>query len=109
MQGPPSAFEGSQPPTRVTIRGDKLARVFLGLCLLLCLWLAVAPARGYLQTSQRAAEVSAQKERLQHEQRVLKARNTELSRGSGLEEQARRQGLIESTERSYVVEDLPQP
>ncbi|MBO9531656.1 MAG: septum formation initiator family protein [Solirubrobacteraceae bacterium] len=108
MQGPPSAMEGSQP-TRVTLRGDKLARVFLALCLLLCLWLAVAPVKGYLQTSQRAAEVSAQRERLQQEQRLLKARSAELSRGSGLEEQARRQGLIESTERSYVIEDLPQP
>lgn len=108
MQGPPSAIEGSQP-TRVTLRGDKLARVFLALCLLLCLWLAVAPVKGYLQTSQRAADVAAQKERLQREQRLLKARTVELSRGSGLEEQARRQGLIESTERSYVIEDLPQP
>ncbi len=108
MQGPPSAIE-SQAATRVTLRGDKLARVFLGLCLLLCLWLAVAPVRGYLQTSDRAAEVAAQKQRLQREQRMLQARSTELSRGSGLEEQARRQGLIESTERSYVVEDLPQP
>lgn len=98
-----------QPATRVTLRADKLARVFLVVCLAICVWLAVAPAKQYLQTGQRAAQIQAQKQRLQREQQLLKARSAELSRGSGLEEQARRQGLIESSERSYVIEDLPQP
>jgi len=108
MDRPASAIEG-QPPRGVTLRGDKLARLFLVLCLALCAWLAVSPAKQYLQTRDRAAQISAQKQRLEREQRLLKARSVELSRGSGLEEQARRQGLIESSERSYVIEDLPQP
>jgi cell division protein FtsB len=99
----------SQLAPRISLRADKLARVFLVLCLMLCVWLAVAPARSFLQTRERAAEVSQQRQRLQQEQRLLRARSAELSRGNGLEEQARRQGLIESTERSYVIEDLPQP
>ncbi|MEH3054454.1 MAG: septum formation initiator family protein [Patulibacter minatonensis] len=108
MERPASAIEGNPPP-RVTLRGDKLARLFLVLSLALCAWLAVSPARQYFQTGDRAAQVATEKHRLQREQRLLKARAAELSRGSGLEEQARRQGLIESTERSYVIEDLPQP
>lgn len=97
----------ARPP--VALRADRLARVFLVLCLALCAWLSVAPAQHYLDARARAGEIAAQKERLQREQQVLRARSLELSRGSGLEEQARRQGLIESSERSYVVEDLPQP
>lgn len=98
-----------QQPRGVTLRGDKLARLFLVLCLALCAWLSVAPARSYLETSRKAAEISAQKEHLVREQRELRGRSAELSRGSGLEEQARRQGLISESERSYVIEDVPQP
>ncbi len=98
-----------QPPRGVTLRGDKFARVFLVLCLALCAWLSVAPARSYLETNRKAAEIAEQKQRLLREQRELQARSVELSRGSGLEEQARRQGLISGSERSYVIEDLPQP
>ncbi|MFT4034909.1 MAG: septum formation initiator family protein [Patulibacter sp.] len=108
MERPASVIDGAEP-RKVTLRADKLARLFLAVCLLLCAWLAVAPARSYLQTSERAAEIAAQKQRLQREQRVLNTRSADLSRGSGLEEQARRQGLIESTERSYAIEDLPRP
>jgi cell division protein FtsB len=108
MERSASAIPG-EPQRGVTVRADRLARVFLVVCLALCVWLAVAPARQYLETRERAAEISAQKERLQREQRQLKARSTELSRGSGLEEQARRQGLIAESERSYVIEDLPKP
>lgn len=108
MERPASAIPG-QPPSGVTLRGDKLARLFLVLCLVLCAWLAVAPARSYLETSRKASEISAQKQQLIREQRELRARSAELSRGSGLEEQARRQGLISESERSYVIEGVPQP
>lgn len=108
MERSASASHGPQPRA-VTLRADKLARLFLVLCLALCAWLAVAPARQYLETSRKAAEISTQKQQLLREQRELRARSAELSRGSGLEEQARRQGLISESERSYVIEDLPQP
>lgn len=108
MERPASAIPG-QPSSGVTLRGDKFARLFLVLCLALCGWLAIAPAKSYLETNRKAAEISAQKQQLIREQRELQARSVELSRGSGLEEQARRQGLISGSERSYVIEDLPQP
>lgn len=108
MERPVSAIEG-HPPARVTLRGDKLARAFLVLCLGLCAWLAVSPTKSYLQTRAHAAQIHAEKLRMEREQKLLGERSADLSRGSGLEEQARRQGLIESTERSYVIEDVPQP
>lgn len=75
----------------------------------ICAWLAVPPALHYVETQQRAADTAAKVEQLRAEQARLKEQSRELSRGTGLEEQARRQGLIAPTERSYVVKDLPQP
>lgn len=99
---PPSA-------SRVTLRPDRFARVFLTLCVVACVWLAIPPARDYLSTQDRAQETRQQLVQLQAEQRRLEAQSREISRGTGLEEQARRQGLIGPSERSYVIEDLPQP
>lgn len=95
--------------SRVTLRPDRLARVFLVLCVIAGAWLAVQPVRDYLSTQDKAAQTRQQLHELQAEQRRLDAQSRELSRGSGLEEQARRQGLIGPGERSYVIEDLPQP
>lgn len=89
-------------------RGPGLARLGLVLTVIICGYLAVPPARHYLETQQRAAETQQKVDRLRAEQRQLEAQSKELSRGTGLEEQARRQGLIAPTERSYVVKDLPQ-
>lgn len=101
----------AQPPSGVATRrrGPGLARLLVLVTVVACGWLAVPPARSYLETQQRAAETQQQVEQLRAEQRQLEAQSRELSRGSGLEEQARRQGLIAPTERSYVVKDLPQP
>lgn len=95
--------------SRVTLRPDRFARMFLIVCLVGCAWLAVQPVRDYLATQDKAAQTREQLHQLQAEQRRLDAQSRELSRGSGLEEQARRQGLIGPGERSYVIEDLPQP
>lgn len=95
--------------SRVTLRPDRLVRVVLVICVLGCGWLAVQPVRDYLSTQDQAARTRQQLHELQAEQRRLDAQSRELSRGSGLEEQARRQGLIGPGERSYVIEDLPQP
>lgn len=106
MEQPP---EHPQPPRRITLRADRLARLALAGTLVLCGVLAIAPTRDYLAATDRAAKVRHERERLQREDRVLGQRVRELSRGSGLEEEARRQGLISAAERSYVVEDLPEP
>ena len=79
------------------------------LSVLLCGWLAVGPAGDYLDTQRQAAQTEQQLHDLQAERQRLAEQSREISRGSGLEEQARRQGLIGPSERSYVIEDLPQP
>ncbi len=96
-------------PRRITLRADRLARIALGATLLLCAVLAIAPARDYMAATDRAAKVHRERERLEREDRELKQRVRELSRGSGLEEEARRQGLISAAERSYAIDGLPQP
>lgn len=100
--------EASPPVRRITVRADRLARIALGATLLLCGVLAIAPARDYMAATERAAKVHRERERLEREDRALKQRVRELSRGTGLEEEARRQGLISAAERSYAVEGLPQ-
>jgi cell division protein FtsB len=109
MEHPTTATTGHTSHAAVLVRGDRLARTFLALSLALCAWMAVAPTRHYLETRSRAAAISAEKSKLVREQRQLSAQSAELSRGSGLEEQARRQGLIAESERSYVVEGLAKP
>ena len=99
----------SPTASRVTLRPDRFARIFLALCVAACVWLAIAPTRDYLSTQSRATETRQQLHSLQTEQRRLAAQSREMSRGTGLEEQARRQGLVGPSERSYVIEDLPQP
>ncbi len=96
----------SQAPRGITLRPDKLVRVFLGLCILFSVWLALSPLQDYLSAQERAGETRRQLHSLTIEQERLKAQSRDLSRGNGLEEQARRQGLIDPSERSYVVEGV---
>ncbi|MBJ7471993.1 MAG: septum formation initiator family protein [Solirubrobacteraceae bacterium] len=99
----------SPTASRVTLRPDRFARIFLVVCVAACVWLAIPPARDYISTQSRAEQTRLELQQLQAEQRRLEAQSREMSRGTGLEEQARRQGLIGPSERSYVIEDLPQP
>ncbi len=99
----------SPTAARVTLRPDRFARIFLAVCVAACIWLAIGPTRDYLSTQNRAEDTRQQLNSLQAEQRRLEAQSREMSRGTGLEEQARRQGLVGPSERSYVIEDLPQP
>ena len=96
----------AQPHRGVTLRADKLVRVFLVLCFAFALWLSVPPLQDYLAAQDRAAETRQQLDSLTAEQKRLAAQSRDLSKGNGLEEQARRQGLIEPSERSYVIEGL---
>lgn len=72
------------------------------------LWLAVPPALDFIQAREQAAATASKLERLTAEEQRLRRQSNELSRGTGLEEQARRLGLIDPAERSYVIEGLPQ-
>jgi cell division protein FtsB len=98
----------SQPP-RVALRADKLVRLFLALCVAAALALAVPPLRGYLSTQKQAAETHRQLQSLTAEKQRLAAQGRDLSHGSGLEEQARRQGLIDPSEKLYVVNGVKAP
>ncbi len=88
------------PPARVTLRPDRLVRVFFVACLGFALWLAVPPAQDFIDARERAAQTHQKLDALSQQQRLLERQSTEFSRGSGLEEQARRQGLIDPGERS---------
>ncbi len=96
-------------PRRITLRADRLARIAL----------ARRSCSARSSPSLRRATTwpppigrprcTRERERLEREDRELKQRVRELSRGSGLEEEARRQGLISAAERSYAIDGLPQP
>lgn len=99
----------SAPSVRLRLHPGRLVRLVLLASCAFSLWLAVPPAKEFLGTRERAAQTSRQLQGLRQEQARLEAQSQNLSRGSGLEEQARRQGLIDPSERSYVIEGIPQP
>lgn len=102
--------DSSPPPAQVSAqRADGLARLVLVVCVCLSVWLAVAPVQGLFEAQDRAARTSQQLRTLSAEQKGLDAQTRELSRGSGLEEQARRQGLIDPAERAYVIQGVRTP
>lgn len=96
-------------PRGVTLRPENLVRLFLVVCIGLSIWLAVSPVRSYFAAEDRATKTSEQRRELTAEQSRLDAQTRELSRGSGLEEQARRQGLIDPSERAYVIQGVQTP
>ena len=51
-----------------------------------------------------AVQTRTQMQQLEREQRRLAAESAALAHGSGLEQQARRQGLVKPSERAYVIE-----
>jgi cell division protein FtsB len=99
----------ASPPPRVALRSDRIVLIFLVVCIGLSLWMAIPPLQDYLSTRDRAAATRKQLHSLVSEQTRLKAQSHDLSRGTGLEEQARRQGLIDPSERSYVISGVEQP
>lgn len=92
----------------MTLRPDGLVRAFFLICVVFSVWLAVPAARDFAAARDHAAQTRQELRKLDAEHRRLAQQSQELVRGSGLEEQARRQGLIDPSERSYVIEDLPQ-
>jgi cell division protein FtsB len=96
-------------PSRPALRAAGLVRIGFIVAVALSLWLSIPPAREYLGARDRAVETHQKLDKLKAEETRLQAQSKELSRGSGLEEQARRQGLIDPGEKSYVIEGLPQP
>lgn len=101
-----SAEAAAPAPRAIALRPDKLVRLFFGLCVLFSIWLAVSPIHGYLEARDKATDTRQQLQSLQSERQRLQAQSQDLSRGTGLEEQARRQGLIDPSERSYVIEGM---
>ncbi len=89
------------------IRWDRVGRVGLLVFLVILLGLYVGPARSYFATRTQAAGQRQAVERLQHEQRRLKARERALQDPSALEREARRMGMVRPGEKAYVVKGLP--
>ncbi|MDO9357357.1 MAG: hypothetical protein Q7T55_26905, partial [Solirubrobacteraceae bacterium] len=75
-------------PRGIAWRPDKLVRVFFAGCVLLSLWLAISPLQDLLSAQDKAAATRQQLQSLQSERVRLQAQNRDLSRGTGLEEQA---------------------
>jgi cell division protein FtsB len=98
----------SQPP-RVALRADKLVRIFLLVCVAAAIALGISPTKNYLSTQRQAAETHRQLQGLIAEKKHLAEQGRDLSHGSGLEEQARRQGLIDPSEKLYVINGVKAP
>jgi len=103
-----SSAAPAPPQARLRVRPSIAVRWFFLASVVFSLWLAVPPALDFVDAREQAAETRAKLERLTAEEQRLRRQSDELSRGSGLEEEARRLGLIDPAERSYVVEGLPQ-
>ena len=104
MQGVPTGSAATAPRATVRLRGDKLGRLMLVVVAALMIWLVSGPTTQYFHTRTQATQTQNQLRTLEREQRRLSAESAALSHGSGLEQQARRQGLIKPSERAYVIE-----
>jgi cell division protein FtsB len=90
-----------------TVRWDRVGRVALLLLLGVVLLLYVNPALNYIETWQAANAKRSQLDRLQTENKQLRARRAALKRPATLEKEARKLGMVRPGERAYVIRGLP--
>jgi cell division protein FtsB len=90
-----------------TVRWDRVGRVALLLLLGVVLLLYVNPAINYIQTWQSANAKRSEVDRLQAENKRLRARKAALKQPATLEHEARALGMIKPGERAYVIKGLP--
>jgi cell division protein FtsB len=89
------------------VRWDRVGRTALLLVLLAVALAYVGPARSLLSTWHESSAKQAQLQRLQHEHDALLTRATELRDPRTVQTEARRLGMVQPGERSYVVGNLP--
>jgi cell division protein FtsB len=90
-----------------TVRWDRVGRVALLLLLGVVLLLYVNPAINYFQTWRAADAKRAEVDRLDKENKRLKARKAALKQPATLEHEARALGMVRPGERAYVIKGLP--
>jgi cell division protein FtsB len=89
------------------IRWDRLGRWALLFVLGLVLYLYVGPLRTWVSTWQEAKQKRQEVSTLRAENQKLRVHEASLQRGSALEREARRLGMVKAGERAYIVEGLP--
>ena len=91
-----------------TVRWDRVGRFALLLLLAVVLLLYVNPALNYIETWQAANAKRSQLDRLQVENKRLRARKRALQEPATLEHEARALGMVRPGERAYVIKGLPE-
>ena len=90
-----------------TVRWDRVGRVALLLLLGVVLLLYVNPAVNYVKTWQTANAKRGEVNRLQAQNKRLRARKAAMKQPATLEHEARALGMVRPGERAYVVRGLP--
>ena len=90
-----------------TVRWDRVGRVALLLLLGVVLLLYVNPAINYVKTWQTANAKRDDVNRLQAQNKRLRARKAAMKQPATLEHEARALGMVRPGERAYVVRGLP--
>jgi cell division protein FtsB len=90
-----------------TVRWDRVGRVALLLLFGVVLLLYVNPAINYVKTWQAADSKRSEVDRLQAENKRLRARKAALKQPATLEHEARALGMVRPGERAYVLRGLP--
>ena len=90
-----------------TVRWDRVGRVALLLLLGVVLLLYVNPAINYVKTWQTANAKRDDVNRLQAQNKRLRARKAAMKEPATLEHEARALGMVRPGERAYVVRGLP--
>ena len=90
-----------------TVRWDRVGRVALLLLLGVVLLLYVNPAINYVKTWQTANAKRDEVNRLQAQNKRLRARKAAMKQPATLEHEARALGMLRPGERAYVIRGLP--
>ena len=89
------------------IRWDRVGRVALLAVLAIILALYISPAKHWIEQSGTAGAQREELGRLKSEQDNLRRQVRDLRRPAALEREARKLGMVEGGERSYVIRGLP--
>ena len=89
---------------RTRIRWDRLGRWALIAVLGLVLYLYIGPAASWVSAYREAARKRAEVAALKTENAKLRQRREELRDPAALEREARKLGMVEAGEKSYVVD-----
>jgi cell division protein FtsB len=90
-----------------TVRWDRVGRVALLLLLGVVLLLYVNPAVNYVKTWQTANAKRGEVNRLQAQNKRLRARKAAMKQPATLEHEARALGMVRPGERAYIIRGLP--